>query len=139
MWTKLENFISRKVKGFTLIEVIISLVVIAVIMYAGLAVFITSGTKGVNVDVFTVAQALAEDKLEEALVQDFVNVSSESETNFSGDLAGYSYEITVNYVSTEALDIAVGGPTDHKKINVQIRHPQLGKPASLESIRANYD
>ncbi|MFH1347334.1 MAG: prepilin-type N-terminal cleavage/methylation domain-containing protein [Candidatus Margulisiibacteriota bacterium] len=135
----MKKIISRKVKGFTLVEVIVSLVVIAVIMYASLAVFITSGAKGVNVDVYTVAQALAEDMLEEAMVRDFVSVSSESETNFSGDLDGYSYEITVNYVSTEALDIVVGGPTDYKKINVQIRHPQLGRATSLESIRANYD
>lgn len=139
MLTKLKEILTKNLKGFSLVEVIVSLVVIAIIMYAGLAVFITSGAKGVNVDVYTVAQTLAEDKLEEAMVQDFVDVTSESETSFSGDLSNYTYEITMDYVSTEALDIAVGSPTDYKKISVLVRHPQLGRPTSLESIRANYD
>lgn len=128
----------RNKAGFTLVEVIVSIVVIAIIMYAAIAIFITSGVKGVNVEVFTIAQSLAEGKLEEVTAKDFGAVSSEGETNFSGDLSNYSYEIVVNYVSAEALDSAVGYVTDYKKVQVKIRHPQLGNPTQLESIRANY-
>jgi prepilin-type N-terminal cleavage/methylation domain-containing protein len=125
-------------KGFTLIEVIISMVVIAIVMYAAIAIFITSGAKGANVEVFTVAQSLAEGKLEEAMAHEFADVSSEAEINFTGDLSNYSYEIISNYVSGEALDSAVGSATDYKKIQVLIRHSKLANPIQLESIRTNY-
>ena len=124
--------------GFTLIELTITVVVIAIVMYVVIAIFITSGVKGVNVDVFTVAQSLAEDKLEEAMSMDFDDITDEAEVNFSGDLDDFSYEIVVDYVSPEALDTPVGSATDYKKVQILIRHDQLGKPTSLESIRASY-
>jgi prepilin-type N-terminal cleavage/methylation domain-containing protein len=125
-------------KGFTLVEVIVSMVIIAIVIYAGIAIFITSGAKGANVEIFTVAQCLAEGKLEEAMAKDFADVASVAETSFSGDLGSYSWEILSSYVSGEALDTAVAGATDYKKIQVMIRHPKLGNPIQLESIRANY-
>ena len=125
-------------KGFTLIELVVSMVVIATIMYAVIAIFITSGAKGVNVEIFTVAQALAENKLEEAMALDFTDVTSESQTNFTGDLSNYNYEIVVNYVSAEALDSAVGYATDYKKIKINIRHANLAGPTQLESLRSSY-
>ncbi|MEE8638345.1 MAG: prepilin-type N-terminal cleavage/methylation domain-containing protein [Candidatus Margulisiibacteriota bacterium] len=128
----------RNKRGFTLVELIISIVVIAIIMYAAIGIFVASGAKGVNVEVFTVAQSLAENKLEQAMAQDFGDVTDEAEANFSGDLNQYSYEIVMDYVSGEALDTPVGSPTDYKKIRVLIRHDLLGAPTSLESIRANY-
>lgn len=125
-------------KGFTLVEVIVSMVIIAVIIYAAIAIFITSGAKGASVEIFTVAQSLAEGKLEEAMARDFEDVASVEETNFSGDLGSYSCEILSSYVSGEALDTAVAGATDYKKVQVKIRHPKLANPIQLESIRANY-
>lgn len=124
-------------RGFTIVEVVISLLIIAVVMYASISIFITSSVKGVNVDIFTAAQTLAEDKLEEAMAKDFADVSSEAQTSFSGDLSEYSHEITVNYVSVEALDVPVVPATDYKKINVSIRHPQLANPTSLECLRGS--
>lgn len=124
--------------GFTMVELVIAVIVIAIVMYAVIAIFITSGVKGVNVDVFTVAQSLAEDKLEEATAQTFDDVTDEAQTNFSGELDDYSYEITVDYVSAEALDTVVASPTDYKKILIKIRHDQLASAVSLEAIRAKY-
>jgi prepilin-type N-terminal cleavage/methylation domain-containing protein len=125
-------------RGFTLIEVIVTVVVLAFVMYALVAIFISAGYRGVNVEVYTVAQSLAEDKLEEAMVQNFGGVTDESETSFSGDLSEFSYEITTGYVSAEALDSMVGYATDFKKIQVRVRHPQLVNPTVLESVKANY-
>ena len=125
-------------KGFTLVELVIAMVIIAIIMYAAIAIFVASGARGVNVEVFTVAQSLAEDKLEQAMAQDFDDATDEAEANFSGDLNQYSYEIVMDFVSGEALDTVVGSPTDYKRIRVSIRHDLLGAPTSLESIRADY-
>ncbi len=128
----------KKRSGFTMVELVITVIVIAIVMYAVIAIFVTSGFKGVNVDVFTVAQSLAEDKLEEATAQTFDEITDEAQTNFSGDLDDYSYEIEVDYVSAEVLDTVVASPTDYKKIQVRIRHDQLASAVSLEAIRANY-
>ena len=124
--------------GFTLIEVIVSMLVIAIVMYALIAIFINTGFRGANIDAFTVAQSLAEGKIEETTAKSFGWISCEAETNFSGDLSNYSYEIVVTYVSAEALDVSFPLATDYKKVSVLIRHPQLEGVASLESIRTNY-
>lgn len=125
-------------RGFSIIELIISMVILAIIIYASIAIFINVGIKGVNVEVFTTAQSLAEDKVEEAMTRTFASLSDESETAFSDDLVNFTYEIIVDYVSGEALDVPVGSPTEYKKISVVIRHAQLGKPVSLEAVRADY-
>jgi type II secretory pathway pseudopilin PulG len=128
----------KKRAGFSMVELVITVIVVAIVMYAVIAIFITSGVKGVNVDVFTVAQSLAENKLEEAMAQTFDDVTDEAQTDFSGDLDDYSYEIAVVYVTSEALDTAVASPSAYKKIQVKIRHDQLAGAVSLEAIRANY-
>ena len=125
-------------KGFTLVEIIISVVVIAIIAYAGIAVYSTSAVKDVAVDVFTVAQSLAEGKLEETMAKDFADINSVSSTAFSGDLSNFNYTIIVNYVSPEALDVPIVSATDYKKIGVSVSHFQLTRPTTLECLRANY-
>ena len=127
-----------KRKGFTLVEVIVSVSVVAIVMYALIAVFITAGIKGVNVEVFTVAQSLAEGKLEEISAFNFAGITGESETNYTGDLSGFSYEVVVDYVASGDLDSPVGYETNYKRIRVQIRHPKLTNPAQFESIRTWY-
>ena len=125
-------------KGLSLIEVIVSMVLISIIMYSSVQVFISSGAKGTNVEVFSIAQSLAENKLEENLSKSFTHISNEAQTAFLNQLSNYTYEILVNYVSKEALDMPVASTTKYKKIRVSIRHPSLSRPTSLESIRVNY-
>ena len=128
----------KKRKGFTLIETVVAVTILAIVMYSVIAIFINSGVRGANVEVFSVAQALAEGKLEEKMAKTFASLSSESSSFFSGDLNAYSYQVTVDYVSREALDTVVGYPTDYKKLRVGVSHNLLSRPISLESIRANY-
>ncbi|MFC1540482.1 prepilin-type N-terminal cleavage/methylation domain-containing protein [Candidatus Margulisiibacteriota bacterium] len=125
-------------RGFTLVEVIISVVVLGIVMYSLVTIFISSGFKGVNVERYTIGQTLAENKLEEAMVQDYGDVSDEAETAFGGDLSGYTYEIAMAYVSGEALDTPVGTDQGYKRVRVSIRHAQLTSPVILESIKADY-
>jgi prepilin-type N-terminal cleavage/methylation domain-containing protein len=128
----------RQRAGFTLVEVILSIVIMSIVMYAVIGVYITSGFKGVNVEAYTVAQALSESVLEEAMSRSFASVADVPETAFSAEaLSEYTYEIVADYVSREALDAAVAGPTDYKKITVRIRHPRLGNPIDLASLKAD--
>ncbi|MBN2057496.1 MAG: type II secretion system protein [Candidatus Saganbacteria bacterium] len=124
-------------RGFTLVEVVISMVVIAIVMYASLSIFINSGARESNVEVFTVAQTLAEDKMEETMAKEFTAISDEAASALGGDLGDFSSSVSVAYVTPEALDTAVTGPTNYKRINVRIEHALLGRPASLECIKVS--
>ncbi len=131
----------KKKKAFTLVEVIASIVVIGIVVYAVFSIFISSGFKSVNVEIYTVAQTLAEGKLEELLAHTFSGVSAEGETPYSGDLANYTYQVATDYVSPEALDvpIATTESTGYRMIQVMIRHPRLNGPVTLETVKADYE
>ncbi|MBN2057499.1 MAG: prepilin-type N-terminal cleavage/methylation domain-containing protein [Candidatus Saganbacteria bacterium] len=125
-------------RGFSLIELMVSLLVIAIIIYASLSIFVGAGTKGINLEVYTTAQSLAEGMLEEEMTRPFADISSEAATGFSGELNAYTYQLQVDYVSAEAFDQPVGSTTDYKKIAVSIMHPKLNNPITLEAVKANY-
>ena len=124
--------------GFTLVEVIASMVIIAIVMYTAITIFISGGMKSANVDVFTVAQSLAEGKVEELLAKTFTLLTDEASASFSGTLSSYSFEVLVNYVSQGDLNTPVLTQTSFKKILVMIFHPKLALPISLEALKVNY-
>lgn len=123
--------------AFSLVEAIITLTVIAIVMYNAIAVFIAANTKSFNIDAFTVAQSLANGKMEEIMARPFSLLTSEASQSSSGALAAFSREATVSFVSAEALNTPVAYGTDYKKITVKIFHPLLTSPLTLESIRSN--
>lgn len=125
-------------RGFTLVELIVSLLVIGIVMSAALAIFINAGFQSVNVDVYTTAQTLAEYKMEQAMSHDFADVNSEAVANFSGDFSLYSSQVIVDFVSSGVLDTVSGTTTNFKRIVVKISHPQITTPYSLEAVRVNY-
>ena len=112
---------------------------IGIIVYASFSVLINSSFKSVNVEIYTVAQTLAEDKLEEMLARDFAGLSAEAESAFSGDLNAYTYQVVTNYVTAETLDAPTTEATDYRRIQVMIRHPKMVNPVTLEAIKADYD
>lgn len=134
----MERNILKLKAGFNLVELIAAVVVTGILMYALIAIFITAGAKGVNVEAFTVAQLLASGKLEETMSADFADISSEAEVNFSGDLSNYSCDIVVDYVSSEALDTVVGYATPYKRVNVRVRSYLLGNPISFRALKVDY-
>ena len=121
-----------------MIELIVSVIIIAIVMYAALLIYISSGARGVNVDVFASAQSLAEGKLEEVMARPFNSISAEAQANYAGDLSAYSHEVVIDFVSQSDLNTPVYINTDYKKIRVLIRHPKLANPTILECIRASY-
>lgn len=125
-------------RGLTLVEFVLISVVGGIVVYSLLTVFITGGLKEMNVKVYTVAQMLAEDKLEETMARDFKDIEKEKDTCFGGELSAFGLRIMVDYVAVQALDQPVPGPTDYKKIRVEIRHPELANPVCLESLRVDY-
>lgn len=126
-------------KGFTLIEVVISMVVIAIIMYSVIAVFITAGVRGVNVEVFTVAQSLAEGKMEEMMALQYAAIQP-TEADFDVDLSAYHYQVEVDFVPPDDFDREppLGEDQGYKRITVIITHPKLEAGITLQSVRADY-
>ena len=127
-----------KKRGFTLIEVVISMVIIAIVMYAVIAVFITSGSKGVNVEVFTIAQSLAEGKLEQVMALPYASIETESEKPFTDELEAYTYEVSWAWVEPGNFDKDSVTDQGYIRVLVKIRHPNLDSSIQLQSVRADY-
>ena len=134
------NINTKNKKGFTLIEVVISMVIIAIIMYAVISVFITAGVRGVNVEVFTIAQSLAEGKLEEIMSKPYADIVP-SGGDFGGDLTQYQYQVEVDFVLPDNFDLEppLGESQGYKRIEVLIDHPNLENTIVLKSVRADYE
>ncbi|MFA6169233.1 MAG: prepilin-type N-terminal cleavage/methylation domain-containing protein [Candidatus Margulisiibacteriota bacterium] len=125
-------------RGFTLVELILSISLLAIVMYSLISIYITTGLKGSSIEIYVVAQTLAEGKMEECLIRSFDLLIDQAQTNYSGDLSQYSSQITITYVASSDLNSNVAGPTDYKRVAVFIRHPKLGDPVEFDSIRSNY-
>lgn len=125
-------------RAFTLIEVIVAIVLVGIFMYAGMGVMMNSGKYSVVVENLSVAQSLAEERLEMAMARPYASISSEALTNFTGNLSSYSYETIVEYVTPGNLDSTSVSDTGYKRIRVFIRNPLMANPVKLESIKADY-
>ena len=125
-------------KGFSLIELVIAIALLGIVMYSLITIYITTGLKGSTAAIYTVAQYLAAEKLEQTLGGSFALVTNQAQTNFTGDLNQYTFQISFNYTTPADFNASVTGPTDYKKVAVLIRHPRLGSPLELAVIRANY-
>lgn len=108
-------------KGFTLIEAIMAIVIIAIAFYALISIFFTVVPKIIDAEALAIATHLAEEKIEELMVKDFSGITSVSATSFGGDFSNYYYQIIVNYVSSEELDTVVDPTvTDYKRVKAQV-------------------
>ncbi|MBU0629610.1 MAG: prepilin-type N-terminal cleavage/methylation domain-containing protein [Candidatus Margulisbacteria bacterium] len=125
-------------KGFSLIELVIAVAILGIVMYSLITIYITTGLKGSTAEIYTIAQYLAAEKMEQTLGGSFELAVNQAQTNFTGDLAQYSFQINFNYTTPADFNASVAGPTDYKKVAVLIRHPRLGSPLELAVIRANY-
>jgi type II secretory pathway pseudopilin PulG len=120
-------------KGFSLVELLIILLLLAIIGYVVSIVYITSGPRGEDVRTLKVAQTLAEEKLSEVLAQEFAEVLSKKETKFTGEHKKFSYEVVVEQVPGDEVE---GGEVPQKNIKVIIRHPALTEFIQLEGTKS---
>lgn len=125
----------------TLIETVIGLAIIGAAFYLLISVFIaltprTSTVESINKKVY-----LAQEKIEEYLARDFANVVSVEAAGFTGDFTDYSYQIVVNYVATNELNIPVAGPTNFKNVKVKVWGGPVDSAATVEivSLVASYE
>jgi len=108
-----------KKRGYTLIELVIAIVVVAIGFYSIMALFINVVPKNINVETLSRSSHLANKVAEETLAKGFSNISSVSPTAFSSPFSGYTYMVSVNYASTLEPNNTSMTPTNYKKVEVK--------------------
>ena len=120
-------------KGFTLIETIISILIIGIAFLGLVAVLTGVFTNATRDEVMTVAAGLAKGEMEKVAGEGF-SVTSGSGT-YSGNFSNYSWQVTVSAVP---VDIAVDpGMTDYKQVEVVVTNAMIGS-VSLKTIVTNH-
>lgn len=123
--------------GFTLIELIISIIVISICVIP-IAVMYQQALQGsLETKVLTVATSLAEEKMEEILRLGYSGISNVGLNNFPKPFDDYNYEVIVHYVEASDLDTSVDPTeTDYKNIEVQVTHAI--QTVTLTSLLTDY-
>ncbi len=119
-------------KGFTIIELVMTIVIAGIAVYSILTVFLTAATRNVDLEAVSIAAHLAHGKLEEVSSKSYANIVSEVPFSFGGDFTDFSGQVIVNFVTAEALDQVIASDSGYKKIVVYVNSGLL--PASIEVI-----
>ena len=124
-------------KGFTLIETIMSIVIIGIAFLGLVAVFTGVFTNAVRDEVMTVSTMLAKGEMERVMRLDFSDVDDEnrdSPANFGGDFTNYSWQVRVDAVPTSiATDPSM---TNYKQVEARVTNAMVGD-ISLKTIVTN--
>jgi len=125
-------------RGFTLVETIISIVVIGIVFLGLLAVFTGVYTDVVYDEAMTVATMLAKAEMERAIGLGFAGVSDQNRDSplaFSGNFSNYSWQIRVDAVPVAIADDPT--MTNYKQVEARVAHAMAGS-VSLKTIMTNY-
>lgn len=123
-------------RGFTLIETVIAIVIIGVVFMGLLAVFTGVFTNAVRDEALTVATSLAKGELERVTRLSYASIKiiPASNVSFTGNFANYSYQIIVSAVPVAiANDLTM---TNYIQIEVRVTNGLTGV-VSLKTIATN--
>ncbi|PIW68498.1 MAG: hypothetical protein COW10_02215 [Candidatus Omnitrophica bacterium CG12_big_fil_rev_8_21_14_0_65_42_8] len=121
-------------RGFTLIETVIGIVVLGVIALGLFATFTGVFTNAVRDEVLAVATNLAKGELERVSRLAYVSINSTYSVSFGGNFANYSYQVIVSSVPP-----AIANDPDklqYKQVEVRVTNPMVGD-ISLKTIVTN--
>jgi len=124
-------------KGFTLIETVIGIVVLGVIALGLFATFTGVFKNAVQDETISIAVSLARGELERVTRLSFASVDSQhrdSPVSFGGNFANYSWQIRVDAVP---VGIAIDpGMTNYKQVEARVTNVIMGD-TSLKTIVTN--
>jgi len=119
--------------GFTLIETIISILIIGIAFTGLLAVFTAVFKDALYDEAVAVSCMLARGEMEKAIAQGFSITSSSG--NYTGPFSNYSWEVVVGAVPQEIADDP--DMNNYKEITVYVTNQIAGR-VYLKTIIANY-
>ena len=131
----------RVKNGFTLIELLISIVIFSICLVSVVVMFQQALYGGYDTRVLTIANFLAEEKMEEVLTLGYAGVTSVAATNFPSPFNSYTFEVAVHYVQPPDLDTSVDPTvTDYKNVEVKVVKPMPNYNATvtMSSLLTNY-
>ncbi len=125
-------------KGFTLVETLISIVVIGIAFLGLAAVFTGVFTNAVRDEGMTIATMLAKGEMERVIGLSFSEVDDEHRDDpvtFGGDFSNYFWQVRIDAVPET---IAVNPEkTEYKQVEVRVTNAIVGD-ISLKTIITNY-
>lgn len=121
-----------KKKGFTLIELVMAVAIAGIAFYSLLIVFINAAYQSVDVEALSMGLYLANARLEEVSNQSYASITGEATAPFGSGFSDFSSVVRVDYVSSEALDLAVGTDFGYKKITIRVISSSL--TSSIEVV-----
>ncbi|MBI1819566.1 MAG: type II secretion system protein [Nitrospirae bacterium] len=119
----------RNQRGFTLIEVIITIVLLAILTSGLMAMFTTFSQSNGDPSVMIQASELAQEKMDQVIADrynparsfNYVTTANYPAENPVAGFTGFNRSVNVIFVNTGALDTTVSpGPTNYKKITVTV-------------------
>lgn len=127
-------------KGFTLIEIVITLIVLSIATVGVLSVFTVGISESANPLILNQAVQLAEGEMDQVAGEKAANgFNGINPTCVTTLLPGFACGRNSCYVSAGNLNdtSACGAPTSYKHVTVTITQPTIGS-VSLDTIIANY-
>jgi prepilin-type N-terminal cleavage/methylation domain-containing protein len=124
-------------KGFTLIETVIGIVVLGIIALGLFAIFTGVFTNAVHDEVISIATSLAKGELERVTRLSFANVVDQnrnSPVSFGGNFSNYSWQIRVDAVPVGIANDP--GMSNYKQVESRVTNPMVGD-ISLKTIVTN--
>lgn len=111
---------NNKNPGLTLIELILTMVVAAIVLVPASIAVVESVCHSHWPEHYTIASALLQREAERIAHLRFSAVVNEGPLSYGGNFSNYSYQVNCCYVDSGGLNTAVPGPTDYKRVTLTI-------------------
>ena len=118
-------------KGVTLIELIISIVIMSIAFYSLINVFTTVAPGDINVRTLTIGTHLLNEKMEEVMLKSYTGIATQAATSFNSPFNNYQYRVVVDYVSSSEPDVVSGTDKGCKRVKLQVWGAKLN---TLEAV-----
>jgi len=127
-----------KNRAFTLIELMITIVIAAIIITPLTVLMMQVVTNSILPEHYQIATSLLEGEIEKVANLRFDSVIDEGPTSYAGDFAGYSYQVDAEYVNANALNTSVSPTaTAYKKVSITISRTAFPDVSAVTLVTDN--
>jgi prepilin-type N-terminal cleavage/methylation domain-containing protein len=127
----MSRILIRKIKGFTIIELVAVIVVLGVSLAPIGAMFYQIMAKHAEPEAIQIATALAQRQMEEETGRRFSNLNNNGPANFS-NFPNYTYQVIVTPVSLNLANDP--GMEEYKQLEVRVVNSSIGITVSLVTV-----